>query len=241
MYKGFSYIYDKLSYDIDYKFYAENILTILKNDDINNKNCLELACGSGKLSELLKESFKSYDGVDISSDMLSVLKTKEVLQDMNVYHYDMTEFQRENYYDVIIILLDSLNYILEKSKLEMLFNNCSKNLKDDGILIFDLNSEKKIKEIFGFETYVLEYEDIFYTWQNNLDGDIVEMRLNFFIKENDKYRRIEEFQTQRYYSPNLVIKLCEKNNFKFINYYDEDSFGTINEDTMRILFEFRKV
>ena len=50
MYGEFSYIYDKLSFDIDYDYYAQNIKDLAKDYKIGNENMLELACGSGMLT-----------------------------------------------------------------------------------------------------------------------------------------------------------------------------------------------
>lgn len=241
MYKDFSYIYDKLSFDIEYEKYAKNILKLVEENNIKKESMLELACGSGMLTHYFFDKFKSIDALDISTDMLSVFKSKYDKEHVNLISYDMVDFKNHNKYDLIVILLDSINYVTKPKDLEKLIKNCYENLKDRGLLVFDINSEYKMREIFGSNCFVYEYEDIFYTWDNFLEDDLVDMHLNFFVeKENGDYKRIYEFQQERIYEIDFVKNLLEKQGFKDIEIYDEDTFDKINDTSQRILFKALK-
>ncbi|MBM0047096.1 class I SAM-dependent DNA methyltransferase [Anaerococcus sp. DFU013_CI05] len=237
MYEDFSYIYDKLSFDIDYQGYAENILNLVDKYNINRKNMLELAAGSGMLTKYFFDEFENIDALDISPDMLNVFANKYDIDNVNLIYYDMVEFENPNNYDLIVILLDSINYVTDPKELEKLFENCYKNLKDGGLLVFDINSEYKMKEVFGSNCYVYEYEDIFYTWDNFYEDDLIDMHLNFFVeKENGSYERIYEYQQERAYSIDDVTKIVKQTGFRDIKTYDEDDFGDLKADTLRVLF-----
>lgn len=241
MYKDFSYIYDKLSFDIDYEKYAKNILKLVEENNIKKESMLELACGSGMLTHYFFDEFKRIDALDISTDMLSVFKSKYDKEHVNLISYDMVDFKNHNKYDLIVILLDSINYVTNPKDLEKLIKNCYENLKDRGLLVFDINSEYKMREILGSNCYVYEYEDIFYTWDNFLEDDLVDMHLNFFVeKENGDYKRIYEFQQERIYEIDFVKNLLLKQGFKDIEIYDEDTFDKINNKSQRILFKALK-
>ena len=237
MYEDFSYIYDKLSFDIDYEGYAKNILNIL--DKYNNKreNMLELAAGSGMLTHYFFDEFKNIDALDISPDMLNVFAEKYDNDNVNLIYYDMVEFENSDKYDLIVILLDSINYVTDPKELQKLFDNCYKNLKDNGLLVFDINSEYKMKEVFGSNCYVYEYEDIFYTWDNFYEDDLIDMHLNFFVEKKDgSYDRIYEYQLERVYTIDQVSQKVNEAGFKDIKTYDEDDFGPVKADSLRILF-----
>ncbi len=154
MYEDFSYIYDKLSFDLDYKGYANNILELVENYNIKKENMLELAAGSGMLTNYFFDEFKNIDALDISPDMLNVFAKKYDNDNINLIYYDMVEFENPGKYDLIVILLDSINYVTDPKELKKLFANCYKNLKEDGLLVFDINSEYKMTEIFGSNCYV---------------------------------------------------------------------------------------
>ncbi|MDD7305741.1 MAG: methyltransferase domain-containing protein [Peptoniphilaceae bacterium] len=241
MYKDFAYIYDKLSFDIPYDFYADNIKKLVKKDAIDNDRMLELACGSGKLTSYFFDDFKYIDALDLSRDMLDVFKKKFIRENLNLYQANMTEYIKEDSYDLIVVLLDSVNYLLNKSDIGKLFENSYKNLKKGGLLVFDINSLYKMENIFGNESYVYEYEDVFYTWENYKEDDLIYMYLNFFLEDEDgSYRRIKENQVQRIYSPTFIKKELQKAGFADIETFDEDDFSFVKEDTLRILFKARK-
>lgn len=241
MYGEFSYIYDKLSFDIEYEKYADNIKALAKKYGINNNNMLELACGSGMLTQYFFDDFDRIDALDISTDMLNCFAEKYDNDKVNLIYYDMVEYEKKDFYDLIVILLDSVNYVTKPSDLEKLFRNSYDNLKDDSLLVFDINSEMKMREIFGSECYVYEYEDIFYTWDNYLEDNLIDMSLNFFVENPDgSYRRIEEYQQERIYTIDYVKDLLGRIGFVDIKIFDEDTFGDVNEDTLRVLFSARK-
>ena len=242
MYGEFSYIYDKLSFDIDYEGYAQNIKDLAKEYKIGNENMLELACGSGMLTHHFFEDFDRIDALDISTDMLNCLAEKYDNDKVNLIYYDMVEYAKKDFYDLIVILLDSVNYVTNPDDLEKLFRNSYDNLNDYSLLVFDINSEMKMREIFGSECYVYEYEDIFYTWDNFLEDDLIDMNLNFFVENPDgSYKRIEEYQQERIYSIDYVKSLLEKIGFTEIKIFDEDTMTDVNENTLRVLFSARKV
>lgn len=241
MYGEFSYIYDKLSFDIEYEKYADNIKTLAKKYGINNSNMLELACGSGMITQYFFDDFDRIDALDISTDMLNCFAEKYDNDKVNLIYYDMVEYEKKDFYDLIVILLDSVNYVTKPTDLEKLFRNSYDNLKEDSLLVFDINSEMKMREIFGSECYVYEYEDIFYTWDNYLEDDLIDMNLNFFVENPDgSYRRIEEYQQERIYTIDYVKDLLDRIGFVDIKIFDEDTFGDVNEDTLRVLFSARK-
>ncbi|MEQ0487733.1 class I SAM-dependent methyltransferase [Anaerococcus murdochii] len=241
MYGEFSYIYDKLSFDIDYDYYAQNIKDLAKDYKIGNENMLELASGSGMLTQYFFDDFDRIDALDISTDMLNCFAEKYDNDKVNLIYYDMVEYEKKDFYDLIVILLDSVNYVTNPADLEKLFRNSYNNLKDDSLLVFDINSEMKMREIFGSECYVYEYEDIFYTWDNYMEDDLIDMNLNFFVENPDgTYRRIEEYQQERIYGVDYVKTLLEKIGFTDIRIFDEDTLDDVNEETLRVLFSARK-
>ena len=241
MYGEFSYIYDKLSFDIDYEGYAKNIKDLAREYNITGENMLELACGSGMLTQYFFDDFDRIDALDISTDMLNCFAEKYDNNKVNLIYYDMVEYEKKDFYNLIVILLDSVNYVTNPADLEKLFKNSYYNLKDDSLLVFDINSEMKMREIFGSECYVYEYEDIFYTWDNYMEDDLINMNLNFFVENPDgTYRRIEEYQQERIYGVDYVKTLLEKIGFTDIRIFDEDTLDDVNEETLRVLFSARK-
>ena len=125
MYSRFSELYDLLTFDINYKKYAKNIMKFIENEKIEEPSILEIGCGTGNLTqELAKEGF-SILALDNSLDMLNIAFPKLIeLENVNLIIQDMYTFNYGIYgFDVIVSLLDVINYITDEKKLVLLFKN----------------------------------------------------------------------------------------------------------------------
>lgn len=240
MYKKFSNYYDLLTFDINYKQYKKNIVQILDQAGIKSGRILEIGCGTGNLTlELSQENFDIL-AFDNSMEMLNIAYPKLIDRDnVNLIIQDMYKFPYDNFeFDAIISLLDVINYITDEEDLKTLFQGVFKGLKSKGAFIFDINSEHKLKTVLANNTYVYEKDDVFYTWENSLEEDLVYFDLNFFVKENGLYTRFEEKQVERYYSIEFIKGLLENIGFIDIDFFDEDDGNGYKEGmTQRILFK----
>ena len=76
IYSGFAYVYDSFMDNIPYKDWYNYIHGILLDYNIKDGIITELACGTGTISALLAEGGYDVTGVDISSEMLEVARSK---------------------------------------------------------------------------------------------------------------------------------------------------------------------
>lgn len=242
MYNRFSDYYDALTFDIDYEKYANNIFNILKSKQIEKANILEIGCGTGNLTYQLASKDYQITAFDNSVEMLNIAFPKLIdFDNVNLIMADMYKFSYKDYqFDAIITLLDVVNYILEEDELKKLFKDIYSGLKEGGCFIFDLNSKDKLLNVLANNTYVYERDNIFYTWENTQEGDLIEFNLNFFIEEDGKYERFQEIQVERYYPIESIISILEEVGFKAITYIDEDTASEYTEKTQRILFQATK-
>ena len=243
MYNDFSEVYNKLVFDIDYDFYLETIKKQLRELNLIPRNILEIGIGTGNLTKRMDFKTNSYIGVDLSSEMLEIasnnLNDKENLQLINA---DISKFKMENTFDLAISTLDTINYILDEDDLYSSFKNIYDSLRPNSAFIFDINSENKLRNILGNNDYIYEYENIFYTWQSFLDeeNDIVDFVLDFFIEEDNLYRRITEEQSEKIYSLDYILKILKDIGFKINNYIDFDTGKNIDDNSQRILITVTK-
>lgn len=242
-YKDLSYLYDKLIYDdINYEEISKYINNKYNNYSSSNLLYLDLACGTGNISVHLAKYFKETFLVDLSEDMLveaSDKMRKEKVK-FKILCQDMTELNLNRKFNLITCVLDSTNYILEKDDLIRYFKGVHKHLDDQGIFIFDINSSYKIKEILGDNIYTYNTEDVFYTWENSLEDDIVDMYLTFFVKEGDLYRRFEEHHTERAYDDSELDNILRELGFEILEKHDNYSDELIGENTERIVYIVKK-
>ena len=207
-YGEFANIYDELIYeDIDYEKVSDKIIELCNNNEISFDDYLDLACGTGNVAINVAKYFKNTYAVDLSDDMLNVAfkKFKENKIKAKVICQDMCELQLNNKFNLVTCVLDSTNYLTEDGDIETYFERVYNHLKDKGLFIFDINSYYKLSEILGNNIYTYSSEDVFYTWENSFEDEVLNMFLTFFVKnKQDLYERFEEEHFERAYTEEFI-------------------------------------
>lgn len=215
MYESFAYLYDRLTDDIDYNSFLEFTKEKFEKYGLNAELVLELACGTGSLTQLLCKQGYDVIGLDFSSDMLEVAREK--CPETLFINQDMTEFELYGTVDAIVCYLDSINYITDKRKLLKMFKLVNNYLNHGGLFIFDINSEYKLKNIIGNNCFVRNDEEIFYSWENELLKDRVNFYLTFFTENEDgSFERFDEMHTERIYKEEELKELLKKAELKLL-------------------------
>ena len=237
-YNDFAYIYDALTDDVDYDQFMQFINKIFKLNNLNPELVLELACGTGNFTKKLVDEGYDVIALDNSEQMLDVAREK--CENVLFLNQDMTEFELYGTVDAIICVLDGVNYITDKRKLQKMFKLCHNYLNYGGVLIFDINSEYKLKNILGNNTYITDTEDIFYSWENELVGDKVNFYLTFFVKEDEKYIRFDEVHTERIYKENELCDMLKKADFEISGVYGDFDVKKPHKRSERLFICARK-
>ncbi|GAA0114550.1 class I SAM-dependent DNA methyltransferase [Clostridium senegalense] len=242
-YKDFATIYDELIYgDVDYKKWATKILSICDELNIERKNYLDLACGTGNLTVEVGEKFQNVYAVDLSQEMLTVAeeKLREKCIRAKVFCQNICNLKIKNKFDLITCCLDSTNYIIEEEALEDYFKGVYEVLNIGGTFIFDMNSSNKLLNILGNNVFNYDSEDVVYIWENYLEDDIVNMYLTFFVKEGQVYKRFDEEHVERAYESKFILNVLNKIGFKVNCILDCYEDKEITKDSERITYVVRK-
>lgn len=251
-YGSFAYIYDELMDDVDYEKWVEHIEEIIEYNRADVKNILELACGTGNITIPLAE--KEYDiaGIDISEEMLDVAfnKSEEMQIPLVLLEQDIIELDFDLYdLDCILCACDGFNYITSLEDLKKVFAKSYELLKKDGIMLFDISSYHKIKNILGNNFMGETREELAYMWSNVYDEEtqLIDMDLDFFVKieveddeEENVYERYREKHQQRAHKEEEIIKLLEETGFKDIKTYGDFTMEAPKENSERIFFSALK-
>ena len=224
----------------------EEITNIIKSENVQVQNILELACGTGNLTIPLTK--KNYDiaGIDISEEMLQVAREKAekenvelvlLEQDIVELDFDVTNL------DCILCGCDGFNYITYDEDLEGVFAKCHELLKENGLFIFDISSYYKLSTVLGNNMYGENRENVAYMWQNYFDDyeNLVEMDLAFFVKgEDGRFDKFEENHLQRAYKNEEIIELLKNAGFKNIKTYGDFKLEAPQKDSERVFFVCKK-
>lgn len=236
-------IYDELIYeDVNYETIAEYVLNICNEYSIEKNTYLDLACGTGNVGIHIGKKFKENYFVDLSSDMLieADKKLRENKIKGRIVCQDMCELNLNRKFDLITCVLDSTNYITEEDYLKLYLEGVYNHLKDNGLFIFDINSYYKISKILGNNIFTYNSEDLFYVWENYFDDDIVEMDLNFFIRQGNVYERFNEIHEERAYKEEYIEGILKELKFNIIGKYENYSFKKVSDKSERIVYIIKK-
>ena len=133
---------------------ASYIRRLIRQHKPKAQTLLELACGTGAILKILA---KSYDvaGLDVSPQMLAIARKK--LPHVPVYRKDMVRFELAVKFDVIICVFDSINHVLKFTDWQKIFRNAARHLEEDGLFLFDINTEAKLKRLINAPTWVHKF------------------------------------------------------------------------------------
>lgn len=242
-YNDFAKVYDRLIHsDIDYEDWGKKILDICDEHKMVKKDYLDLACGTGNLTSVIGKNFIFTTAIDLSEEMLAIAdrKMKDVRMKGKTLCQNICNFRVDKKFDLVTCCLDSTNYILEENDLKMYFKSVFKHLKDNGLFIFDINTEYKIKELLGNNLFNYDDDDVTYIWENELEEDIVNMYLTFFLREGQVYHRFDEHHMERAYSEDFLTDMVESVGFQVIKKLNNYNNEIIDYNTERIAFVLKK-
>lgn len=238
MYNRFAYLYDNLINDVDYKKWTDYYFKIFQRYGIVPKLGLDLGCGTGSITTELSRRGVEMTGVDLSEDMLMVAREKSVGMDILYLNQDMTQFELYGTVDFIVSSLDCMNYITDKRDLLKVLKLANNYLEPGGLFIFDINTRYKLENVIGDNTFILENDDVFCSWQNEYDKKrkICDFYLTFFCKNGEEYSRFDEEHSERAYEIDEIKALIEASGMKLLKVYDDLSFNNPKKNSERVFF-----
>ena len=244
MYNDFAEVYDKLQ-DADYGRFVDYYERIFKTFGKQPSLVLDLACGTGNIT--IPMAKRGYDmiGLDLSCEMLNIARDKAAAEGENILflNQDMCEMELYGTVDAIVCALDGMNYITNPDDMQKIFCLAANYLNPGGIMVFDMNSEYKLREVLGGNTFVCEEEGVYYVWQSEFDEKtkVCEFELNFFCEQPDgSYTRFDEFQEERAYSVEEITEYAKTAGLKVEGIYKPFEFATISDKDERIFFVISK-
>jgi len=238
IYSEFAEVYDIFMDNVPYEEWCKYIISLLKDYDITDGLCLDLGCGTGKLTELMAKNGFDMIGVDNSDEMLNMAINRKYGNDSSTLYLnqDMRSFELYGTVKAVISICDCINYITEENDLLQVFKLVNNYLDPGGIFIFDLNTYYKYHTI-GDSVIAENREDCSFIWENNFyeEDKINEYNLTLFIKEdNDMYHKFTETHYQRAYPLEKIKELLEKAGLEFVTCYDAFTRDDPKSDSERL-------
>ncbi|MGN0804893.1 MAG: class I SAM-dependent DNA methyltransferase [Candidatus Coproplasma sp.] len=209
--------FEYLNTDCDYKKWSQYLLNKLKSCG-ELYTGLDIGCGNGYFTRAFNKAGYKTDGVDISPTMLTVAREKSAKEGVRCEFLlgDITKLKVIRRVDFCTAINDCINYV-PKTQLKKAFSKVYSALNAQGVFLFDISSQNKIKNVLGDNIFGDAGEDISYIWFNEQTEDGVKMELTFFVRgENGQYRRYDETHYQYAHSEDEIISALKEAGFKRI-------------------------
>lgn len=243
-YSSFASVYDDLTVNVDYKRRAEYIADILREQGIADGLLLDLACGTGSLSVEFSKMGYEVIATDASPDMLMEARDKAYDQELNIMFLCQRMEETDLYGTVraIVCALDSINHLPDIEALNKTFTVLKNFIDDGGIMVFDVNTLYKHREVLGNNTFIYDEEKVFCAWQNRLlkDNRTVNINLDFFRKNGSVYERYNENFNEIAFTDDEIVNAVEGGGFKVIARYDDLTGEAPTDKSERIYYVVRR-
>lgn len=243
-YDSLAQFYDQLTQDVDYEQFALFYERIFEKQGLKVKTVLDLACGTGSLSCIMAKRGYEMIAVDGSADMLSVAMAKfsalNVKEPPLVLNQMMDELDLYGTVDAAICMLDGLNYLPEPALLETL-HRLWLFIEPNGVLIFDINTPYKLKNLDG-QVFIDETDEVYCVWRTEFDEEenACYYGMDIFAESEGLWDRTFEEHIEYAYDPEYIAKCLSEAGFVDIKQYGELRMEKPAADENRVFFSARK-
>ncbi len=194
-YRDFADVYDLFMDNVPYEEWAGRTDRILKYFDEKKIPegdealaseaglLVDLGCGTGTFTRLMRD--RGYDciGIDISSEMLERAMEHEQSGDpaddlsgtgrrpIMYLNQDMREFELYSTVGAVVSVCDSINYLLTEEDILSVFKLVNNYLYPRGLFVFDFNTVHYYRDVLGDSVIAETRPEACFIWENYYDED----------------------------------------------------------------------
>jgi len=259
-YFDFAQIYDACMEEVPYEAWTRSIARRFSQYGVTAGDLvLDLGCGTGNLTLILRDLCYDMIAVDGSEAMLAQARDKyyERLADEEedngrkpvlFLQQDMQSFELYGTVRAIVSVCDTMNYAADLDQLTDIFRLVNNYLDPGGVFIFDIKTPYYYADVAGDRTFSDVREDMALIWENEYDAENKKntYRLTMFIEKDDKsatYERSEEVHVQTVFSVEEVKRALAKAGLALMEIYAVSADGAeqdITASAERLFFVCRE-
>lgn len=221
--------YDLLYHDKNYNDevdYIEKLIT--SHSSKKNTSILDLGCGTGKHANLLSLKGYTVDGVDISSQMIGLAKSKYGENNkVRFFEGDISSFQSHKKYDIVTSLFHVMSYQNTNNQVLKALQTSASHLEKEGLLIFDFwYGPGVLTDRPEARTKILEDEKTLVERKAkpvlHVNDNIVDVNYDITItnKHSQTQQQIFEKHSMRYFFMNELTYYLKTVGFEMLNYFE---------------------
>ncbi|WP_217231596.1 class I SAM-dependent DNA methyltransferase [Streptomyces anulatus] len=247
-YEALAEVYDRWTAGNDYAGWAAHLRGAFAELEPEAR-LLDVCCGTGKLTALLEGQGFRVTGVDASQAMLkeaaAALPPGTPLHRVGLGTAGPAEELASRVgpaaHDAAVCTFDSVNYFLGEGLLR-LFEQVAGALRPGGLFVFDVNTRRKLEDVFGDSHYGDDLGDFAYVWRNRYDpaARTVRFLITLFTRDGAQYRKGEEEHLQQWYTHEEITSAARKAGFTVESVTDDYTNRPATPDTLRETWTLRR-
>ena len=210
----FCRVYNEFGWNYYPEIFGQELLQWLSRRGLTPKTAMDLACGTGILTNILRQAGMDAEGMDLSEGMITL--ARENFPELPFFVADMTTFCPEKQYDLVTCTGDAVNHIGELSDVEKIFRNIRQYLKPGGYFVFDLLNEGEVSDSEPFEMDFTPTTKVWFQMTRPAENKVV---LTIRVYENGTLA-FEENIRETIHDPTEICALLRKCGFDTVTCSD---------------------
>src|SRR6187549_2829574 len=164
-YEALAPIYNDFNHRNDYEMWlGEVLLPELEKRGLRKGRALDVACGTGRaFAPLLRRGWQ-VRGCDLSPAMLEIAR-REAGEEVELSLADMRELPVYGEFELVLVLNDSIDYLLADEELESALRGIRSNMAGGGLLLFDCNARHRYETSLTSAVDEFEHRGRRWTWR----------------------------------------------------------------------------
>lgn len=233
-------------HDVPYKVWITYLRELLALHNARPRRVLDLACGTGNVTELLSAEGYTVIGVDIAEDMIVEARRKASEKGLAIQYavQDAAELDLPGQrFDLCVSLFDSLNYVTQPDRLQMAFERVFTHVTHNGLFLFDMNSEYALKNHFFDQSNRAADAPLRYEWVSEYfpETRLCSIKMRFWHRNDNGTEAVfDEEHWQFAYREDEIVQMLETAGFVDISAYQAYTLRPTYRATDRIFYSARK-
>ncbi len=235
-YDTLSAVYDELTLDVSYQERADFVDRLLHRCKYPIETVLDLACGTGTMTEIFTARGYEMIAVDGSPEMLSQAMAKEYDGVAPLFLcQSMPQLDLYGTVDCAMCCLDRINYLTTPSQVKRTFKRLHLFIAPGGVLVFDVNTVAKLAALDG-QVFLDENDDTYCVWRTEYNKGLCTYYMDIFRRNGETWERDFEEHRQRAYTVEELTQWLEEAGFTEIRTYGDMVMRRPRPGEQRIYF-----
>ena len=240
-YQGLAPIYYYVMRHVDYDEWAAFLQSVFQRHAPQTQRVIDLACGTGNVSNELAYLGFEMTGADLSASMVRVASEKSALNGSHseFVQRDLRDLAGLGPLEAAVCMYDSFNYLLELEDIDEALTQVCSILEPGGLFVFDVCTERNSLRYFsevrdrergpGFSYERHSYYKAAERLQHN----------HFAIRFEGDDELYEETHVQRIYRLSDIEARIDASAFELLEVLSEFTFNPGSEESDRIHYVLR--